>query len=390
MKIFHQAGHNTVWNLDSFQSESCGDGIIFSPVHYKKEQVEKVSAETKAISLFDPQFYIPDSQKAKLHSYDFFPEKITNGFATVDFEAFAHQSAAMCLDFQLKNNFESIIVPARYFPELVSNYIEKQKAFTVEPFLAELEKRKIKKKIFLSLPVTSAMTMDGDYKRQLLNWITSYQEISGVYFLNEIGETTKQISNYDKLQAHVDFVRDLQGAGLKVIVGYCNTESVILSLVDPYAVAVGAYENTRGFSIDKFLEEDSDKRGPAPRLYFPKLLNWMRYDTAIELKQDHAEVWKQIYNPTVHSEAILNAGMRPHFTKPDLYKHHFLMICEQLKALASQPVSTRITTVQGMILEASDLYKKIGSTGVMYFDRNCSGDHLPIWNRVVSKISALK
>ena len=96
MKILHQAGHNTVWNLESFQNDSCGDGIIFSPVHFNRDRILKVSGDVKAISLFDPQFYIPDSQKEKLHSYEFFPEKITNGFATKDFESFAHQSAAMC------------------------------------------------------------------------------------------------------------------------------------------------------------------------------------------------------------------------------------------------------------------------------------------------------
>ncbi len=386
MKIFHQAGHNTNWNLESFQGESCGGGIIFSPVHFTKDRLIKVTKETKNVSLFDPQFYIPDSQKAKLHSYDFFPEKITNGFSTIDFEAVAHSSASMCVDFQIDNDFESIIVPARYFPELVTDYIEKQKAFTVEPFLTELAKRKTKKRVFLSLPVTTAMTQDREYRNQILNWITSYAEIHGVYLLNELRENTKQISNYEKLQAYIEFIWDLQAADLKVLVGYCNTESIVLSALEPYGVAIGAYENTRNFSIDKFLEEMNEKRGPAPRLYFPKLLNWMRYDTAVELRDDHPEVWKEIYVPTAHSETILATG-RPHFTKPELYKHHFLLISAQLDELAEKSQSERLIAVKEMIKEARSNYQKIEATGVMYFDRNCSGDHLIAWNRVVNKIT---
>jgi hypothetical protein len=61
---------------------------------------------------------------------NFFPEKITGGFSTRDFETVAYEAAAMCLDFQIKNDFESILVPARYFPDLVSDYILKQKAFS--------------------------------------------------------------------------------------------------------------------------------------------------------------------------------------------------------------------------------------------------------------------
>lgn len=384
MRILHQAGHNTIWNIDSYEKDDCGDGIIFSPVHIAKDRLENISVAIKARSLFDAQFYIPDSQKAKLQSYEFFPEVITGGFSTREFEAIAHKSASMCLDFQLKNDFESLVVPARYFADLVSDFITKQKAFTVEPFLAEIVRRKISKKTYLTLPVTSAMTLDKNYRQELLNWISSYPEISGVYFLNEIGENTKQICNFPKLQAHIDFIEDLKQASLEVIVGYCNTESIVLTLLDPDGIGIGAYENTRGFSVDKFLEEDTEIRGPAPRLYFPKLLNWIRYDTAVEIRQDHPEIWNKIYTPTEYSEHSFSRG-RPHFTHPEPYKHHFILICNQIKELAQLNLTQRIDRVKKMIANAKSLYDEIESSGVMYFDRNCSGDHLPVWNRIVHR-----
>ncbi|NJL23753.1 MAG: hypothetical protein HC902_00265 [Calothrix sp. SM1_5_4] len=293
------------------------------------------------------------------------------------------------MDFQIENDFGSIIVPARYFPELVSDYIEKQKAFTVEPFLSELEKRKVNKKVFLSLPVTTAMTRDKGYRQQLLNWITSYPEIHGVYLLNGLAEQSKQIGDAEKLLAHVDFIKDLQGANLSVIVGYCNTESIILTLLEPYALTVGAYENTRGFSIDKFLEEESERRGPAPRLYFPKLLNWIRFTTAAEIREDNPSLWAKIYTPTDHAEALFSgASGPPHFTKAELYKHHFLLICDQLKSLAAMDFPKRFVAVRDSIAFAKKLHDEVEASGIMYFDRNCSGDHLPAWNRIVNKLNS--
>ena len=112
MKIFHQGGHNTIWNLDSFRDDNTGDGIIFSPVHFQKERLEVVDTNIKENSLFDPQFYVPDSQKAKLQSYEFFPEALLDGFSTNDYEAQAYQAAEQCLEFQLQNEFESLIIPA--------------------------------------------------------------------------------------------------------------------------------------------------------------------------------------------------------------------------------------------------------------------------------------
>lgn len=386
MKIYHQAGHNTVWNIDSFKSDQTGDGIIFSPVHYPKNKMQDVDTGIKKVSLFDPQFYIPDSQKVKLHSYDFFPEKIAEGFTTTNFEALAHKSASLCLQFQIENSFESIIIPARYFPDLITDYIDKQKTFSVEPFLAEIKQNGIDKKVFVSLPLTVKMTQDKGYRTELLNWITSYPEISGVYILNQIGEATKQISQYENLESHVSFIQDLQQAGLEIIVGYCNTESILLSGINPYALTFGAYENTRNFSIDKFLEDESEKRGPAPRVYIPKLLNWVRYDTVIEIKEDFPQIWEKIYIPTTYMETIFKAGIRPHFTRPELYKHHFFLMSAQLRELAIMNITKRLSSIESMIREADSFYKEIQGAGIIFFDENCGGGHLPTWNRVLRKI----
>ena len=385
MKIYQQAGHNTNWNIESISADSSDNGIIFSPVHYKKQKVEAVKSEVKRISLFDPQFYVPDSQKSKLHTYDFFPEVITNGFSTIDFESLAHQSAEGCLKFQIDNAFEKIMIPARFYPELVTDYIAKQKAFSVEPFLNEIERVGTEKDIFVSLPVTSSMLIDNGYRTQLLNWITSYPEIDGVYLLNEMSESSKQITDYNKLIAHVDFINELREADLNVIVGYCNTESILLSAVDPYALTIGAYENTRSFSIDKFLDNDSNRRGPAPRIYLPKLLNWMRYDTAVEIKDDFPSLWNDIYTETPYMETIFSTG-RPHFTKPELYKHHFKLMMDDLNSLSEMNIDNRITTIQARITNAAQLYTEIKDAGIIFFDKNCAGEHLPIWNRIMRHI----
>jgi len=71
--------------------------------------------------------------------------------------------------------------------------------------------------------------------------------------LVSFNEPSKQLKDYVKLTSYIGFINDLTDAGLKVICGYCNTEGVVLASLDIEAITVGAYENTRGFSIDKFL-----------------------------------------------------------------------------------------------------------------------------------------
>jgi hypothetical protein len=357
-------------------------------VHHALATVRSYSTEIKSASYFDPQFYVPDSQKTKLNTYEFFPEKLTQGFSTVDFIARAYDAAAMCIDFQLENGFKGLVVPARYYDEMVTDYIEKQRAFSVEPFLSYVERNRIQKEVFLTLPLTSAMIKDSKYRLQLLNWITSYPEIDGVYLLLNFDEPLKQVCDFRKLTDYLDFVMELSRADLQLMCGYCNTEAILWAVVDPYAVTMGAYENTRRFSIDKFLDEDSDVRGPAPRIYFPKLLNWIRYDTAMEIREDFPGLWKEIYTRTDALDDLIDRGARPHFTKPELYYHHFELIHGQLDELARlKKTEQRVKCVQRWIKRADKLYREIADARILFFDDNCRGGHLPAWNRLLRKIN---
>lgn len=385
MKVYHQAGHNTSWNIESLGSDR-SDGIIFSPVHCAATNLVGIGRDIKKSSLFDPQFYVPDSQKNKLNTYSFFPEAMMNGFSTIDYHSIAHDAAESCLDFQIKNDFEALIIPARYFPDMFTDFIERQKAFTVEPFLSAISKTGTDKEIFLTLPLTAPMVIDVNFREELLNWITSYPEIDGVYLLVNFDEQSKQIQDFTKLNSYVSFSRELKEAELKVICGYLNTEGIILAAVDVHAVTIGGYENTRGFSVDKFLDNDQVKRGPAPRIFLPKLLNWIRYDTAVEIREDFPGLWEEIYTETEASEGVFISGRRPHFSQPALYKAHFSLMADLYVEISNRPPSDRLGYVRDLVLEASRLYERVASEGVIFFDSNCKGDHLPIWNRILRQL----
>ena len=386
MRVLHQAGHNTVWNIKSLQEDNAGDGIIFSPVHYAENIVTGLDAAIKEVSLFDPQFYVPGSQKSKLHSYPFFPETLTDGFKTTDYLAVAHEAARLCLEYQLEQDFESLIIPCRFYEDLLTDFIERQKAFTVEPFLNELATTKTTKEVYISLSLTAPMLMDRRYRTDILNWITSYQEIDGVYLQVDFGQRLKQIQDYDKLNCYMEFVDELSNADLEVICGYMNVEGLLASVLDINAVTMGAYENTRMFSIDKFLVNDTVKMGPAPRIYLPNLLNWVRFDTALEIKEDLPDLWEQIYTPTVYSEEVFAAARPPHFSQPPLYRHHFVLIDQQYKEMAALSKVDRVNSLAGKVATAHELYGELDASGILFFDANCKGDHLVIWNRILRNI----
>lgn len=387
MKIYHQCGHNTSWSLESFNKDRIGDGLIFSPVHYPSETISNIPSGLKKQSLFDPQFYVPDSQKNKLNSYEFFPERVMEGFATRDYEAFSAQVAQMCVEYQLQNGFEAVIIPARYHEDMLTDFTDRQTQFSLEPFLSYIADAKYNKPIFMTLPLTDGMLGDREYRQKLLNWITRYPEINGIYLLANLNERLKQIYDVEKLKNYIHFIMELKDAGLAVLCGYCNTEGLIFSALDVYGVTIGAYENTRHFSIDKFVEDDKDIRGPAARIYMPKLLNWIRYTLAVDIREDYPDLWEKIYVPTLYSEDVFSKMKPPHFSQPKLYKHHFICIADQYIAMRKlKSVKERLDYLSETIQTAHNFYKELEHRKIMFFDDNCSGGHLLAWNRIVNRM----
>lgn len=378
IKLYHQAGHNTSWNIESLTEDSCGDGIIFSPVHFSASQLEKVSGSIKKKSIFDPQYYLPNSQKQKLNTYDFFPETLMGGFSTTSFASMALKSAEMCVKFQIQQEFEKIIIPARYFSQMDPDYTDKQDTYTVHPFLKVISTLGSDKSIYLTLPLTSHMVEHATYRTRILNWVTGFSDIQGVYLIVDFERNTKQVQSKEFLYSLMEFVKELRDADLEVLVGYLNTEGLLLSLIEGCQFTFGTFENTRIFSIDKFLVSDEERRGPKARMYLTGLLNWVQYSQAKEIMADNPDVWTQIYQSTKHGDAALKATVVPTFNQPGLYKHHFLCFQSQVDELAKNDLIGRFNILKDWIKSAMEYYKKIENMP-MDIEKHGNGDHLQHW-----------
>jgi len=378
IKLFHQCGHNTNWNKESFLDDDCGDGLILSPVHQNKSNIENMSSDIKNVSFFDPQYYLPSSQKKKLKTYEFFPESISNGFATVDFTMHSLESAKQCLDFQIEQGFERLVIPARHFSEMEPDYTIKQDVYTVHPFLKAIDDIGTDKKIFLTVPLTAAMLTHEGYRTNILNWVTSYPRIDGVYLLVEDSRATKQIQDASYLKQYLKAVKELSDAGLVVTVGHTNTEGLLFSLIEDCEISFGAYENTRIFSVDKFVVSDEERRGPKARMYLPGLFNWIHFSHAKQIKEELPGVWGKIYSETSYAEDVLAAAAEPYFNQPALYKHYFMAFQEQIDELSDLSITDRYHWLRNNLLEAEKLYDEI-SRWPLDLDRHGKGEHINPW-----------
>lgn len=382
LRLLHQVGHNARWNIDSFETEGCGDGLILSPLHQSKDSVEKLLTNTRASSMFDPQFYLPSSQKPKLMQYPFFPEVVGGGFETSSFKTHALPVAKECLDFQRSLGFQRLVIPTRFINQLYSNYVDRQKAFTVEAFVEAAEGEPL----CLSLAVTSSMIEDVGFRQRLLNWITSYPSVDHVYLMYQHERDTKQIADADFLRAAHDFFAEIRSTGLGLTVGYTNTECLLYSVIDNIELTIGAFENTRIFSIDKFVVSEEERRGPKARIYLPGLLNWVQFEDARRIQADVPKVWAAVHTPTTYSEQALAQAIDPTFNQPPLYKHYFQVMQREFSALATLDRPARINRLKLHVESARKAYIAIEEAGVL-LERHGRGTHLGAWKTYLSGLS---
>lgn len=379
LRLYHQLGHIPRWNIDSFESDGVGTGLIMSPVHQTRSNIAALKEQTRACSYFDPQFYIPSSQKSKLQQYDFFPDAVAEGFETTTFEAHARIAAERCVAFQLGMGFTKPVIPTRFIDQMYSSYIDRQRVFSVEAFLDALNGRSA----CLSLALTPAMLTDDEFRTKLLNWVTGYPTIDELHIACAGSRETKQIGDADLLLACLNLGREVLGIGLELVWTHQNSESLLATIQGDVGVTVGSFENTRMFSVDKFLVSEEERRAPKARIFLPGLLNWVQFDQAKEIRRRLPDAWDEIYSPTKYAEEAFAMAVEPAFNQPQLYKHYFLCMQSLVEKMRTLSVADRGVALGEMVKSALAHYKEIGKVGIE-LERHGRGTHLRAWSEVIA------
>ncbi len=378
MLLFHQSGHNFIWNIDSLVEDKAGDGIIFSPVNVPfKKLVGAIDNSIKKLSYFDPQLYLINQSKGKLSTYEFFPGNIKNNFNTTDLNSLSEEIANSYIDFQNENEFKYLTIPTRYYEQLPVKYYDQFYDYIVEPFIKKYKDSLSEKPLILTIIVKQIQIMDDEQRNSLLNWITSITEINGVYLIFENNFSTKQIKEAGYLYYVLLFMHYLKMNGLQVHIGYNNTEGFLYSILNPDSISMGTYENLRSFNIKRFEKRDKNKQNPPrARLYISSLLQWIDYGyiSAIRLQYSNAE---NIFEDSKYKPELFEPSFNWHFQKPQPYKHFFIIFNQQIKSVPLN-AEVRFDYVESAIKRAIKLFEEINESGIL-LDENSDGSHLYFW-----------
>lgn len=377
MKLYHQTGFRFQWNIQSLLEDNSGDGLILSPVNIASDKIFELSDELKSKSYFDPQFYLPKEAKSELSTYDFFPANLVDNLKTSDFDDIKEELARKCIDFQINNNFEYIIIPTRYYDEVSSVSYEQLMSYYIDPFLNYYKKLTTETKILLTFIVKQAHIMNNENFDFLLSWLTSLDDVSGFYLIFENNFTTKQIKDPNYLFNVLKFIHILKSNNFIVNIGYNDIEGILYYIASPDAISMGSYENLRRFEIRRFTTTPRQMQSPPiARLYSGKLFQFIDYRYIDSIFSMYGNS-KNIFEDSKYKPLMFKPEYNWHFQRPEPYKHFFLIFTEQIRSLPSS-FEERIVFLRNSFRKAIDLFKEIIDSGV-YLDENSDGSHLNFW-----------
>ncbi len=130
-------------------------------------------------------------------------------------------------------------------------------------------------------------------------------------------------------------------------------------MIEGCDITFGSFENTRMFSIDKFVISDEERRGPKARIFSAGLLNWIQLNQAKEIKDQDGLLWDQVYDSTEYGDRALKAAVEPTFNQPQLYKHHFIIFSRLATELRRLPIEERYKKLRTLLKNAGNLYEQI-------------------------------
>lgn len=380
MKVYHQTGFRDNWNRECYLN-GIGDGLIYSPINVDADKLLALDPKLKVSGFLDPQLYLLNEAKGTLHTYPYFPGNIKPDFSTQDLDNSHLKMAKLCIDYQIKNDFDYLVIPARYYTDNPTTYFVQSTDYFVIPFCDYVKANGIKKKILLSVIVKSIMLADEEKRNEVLNWITGHQQINGVYLIFEDNINSKQIKDFEYLLNALRFIRILKSNQMEVHLGYTNTEGILYSIAMPDSVTIGSYENLRSFGIKRFQDlENGPMRAPRARLYSSKLLQWLDYQY-VEAMRSLIPNYEDYFDESEFRPLMFKPEYNWQFQKPEPYKHYFYVFDSQMKALPSGQ-SDRIESLKASIRNAVSLFKIIENEVLLDDDSN--GSHLPTWFNVIN------
>ena len=366
MELYLQFGYGMMEHCRILLSQWGGGAVIMSPRDLNPSQLRSFAADIGSLGdsssvLLDPQFYLPHADHERLCSHEYWPDEYDTDF-------FWQGPGLNRLITQLNQLNNDLRCSFFILPGLLATQIDDDWLVIQESIIEEAQRLEQRIPILVTVALSGNVVCSQDQVGQLLDRSESWNP-QGFYLVFEHPQGQYLVDNPNWLANVLDIVAGFKLRGMKVVVGYCNQQMLILSAAKADVIASGTWMNVRSFPPEKFRSVmDEEIRQRATWYYCHQSLS--------EYKIPFLDIaFRQgILNDMAPSNELdggyvreLFSGAQPtsiNFREQTAFRHYLHCLHEQALSSSTDTFDENITFHQNLLDSAEVLLRSLRGASV--------------------------
>lgn len=295
MAAYHQMGHHTA-NLVSEERLNAFGGVILSPVN---EGLAEAGSQVAALRetrrdidlLFDPQLYVPQSQRGQLPTWPYFPSAVDSAdVSQIHWWQPVVQSIVTTVLPMVPNG---ICSPAFLPRQFADGYFDLMVRIGSE---LEAQLRNTGVRPLQTIVVELAALADAVRCLEIAS-VVSRSNVQDLYLVFQTDTAPRrELPDGDTVRGGMTLIHALHLAGYRVLVGCAGADMVLWKAAGAISCATGKFFNLRRFTRSRW-DEPSEGGANLPYWFEENLLAFVRESDLVRLRKKNKLSVQSLSNP---------------------------------------------------------------------------------------------
>ena len=378
MPAFHQMGHDSENLLWAEGLEQYG-GAILSPVNYGQEkvasQIEWARLRGGFQTIFDPQLYVPNSERGYIREWSYFPTDVDTVDLASDpwWDRILDSLVGVCKAIRPTAVCSPAVLPGTYPDEYFDRMVN-----VGDQLCARLAGSEVQA---IQTAVVGMPDLAAKDRAMAIASILSRSRTNHVYLvLVSQMEPRRELADVEEIKGAMRLISVLRSAGVDVTVGFSSSDVVLWKAAGATNCATGKFFNLRRFTKTRFEEPKGQGGGQLPYWFEESVMSFLRQSDLQRVMPMNFPSLTQSPNP-FGTQILGQLANEPEKAWLAMAWRQFLFWFADLE----KRMDTSGATASAILRNADGNWRKLDDSDFIMEERRNDGGWIRLWRRAISE-----